>query len=260
MTAETIVKEIQAVANPEKAEFLRRFFKTGPGQYGEGDCFLGIVVPVTRRIAKTHIQTPLQEIKKLLQNPYHEIRLCALLILTERNKKATEKERETIYHFYLQHTNCINNWDLVDLTSPEIVGKYLLNKDHKILYELAGKPHLWEQRIAVVSTLTFIRHGEFVDTFALTEKLITHPHDLIHKACGWMLREVGKQDKNALTCFLENFVHHLPRTALRYAIEHYSPEKRRYFMQKKILNHRQNPAISNTCCSCPMAEKEFFQS
>jgi 3-methyladenine DNA glycosylase AlkD len=233
MTAEIILKEIQAVANPEKAEFLRRFFKTGPGQYGEGDRFLGIVVPVTRRIARAHRQTPLSEIEKLLQNPYHEIRLCALLILTERSKKATEKEREAIYHFYLQHTDYINNWDLVDLTCPEIVGKYLLNKDRKTLYDLAGKPHLWKQRIAIVSTLTFIRQGEFADTFALAEKLINHRHDLIHKACGWMLREAGKRDRDALTGFLENFAHLLPRTALRYAIEHYPPEKRHYFMQKK---------------------------
>jgi 3-methyladenine DNA glycosylase AlkD len=233
MTAEVILKEMQAEASPEKAEFLRRFFKTGPGQYGEGDRFLGIVVPVTRRIARAHRQTPLPEIEKLLQNPYHEIRLCALLNLTERCRKATEKEREAIFRFYLKHTDCINNWDLVDLTCPEIVGKYLLDKDRGTLYELAGRPHLWEQRIAIVSTLTFIRQGELADTFALTEKLLTHHHDLIHKACGWMLREAGKRNREALTGFLENFAHRLPRTALRYAIEHYPPEERRYFMQKK---------------------------
>lgn len=233
MTAETILKEMQSVANPEKAVFLSRFFKTGPGQYGEGDRFLGIVVPVTRRIAKAHRQPPLPEIERLLQNPYHEIRLCALLILTERCKKATEKERETIYRFYLQHADRVNNWDLVDLTCPEIVGKYLLDKDRGMLYDLAGRPFLWEQRIAIVSTLAFIRQGELTDTFALTEKLMHHRHDLIHKACGWMLRETGKQNREALTDFLEHFAHRLPRTALRYALEHYPPEKRLYFMQKK---------------------------
>jgi 3-methyladenine DNA glycosylase AlkD len=233
MSTEVILNEMQAVANPEKAEFLRRFFKTGSGQYGEGDRFLGIVVPVTRRIARAHRQTSLSEIEKLLQNSYHEIRLCALLILTERSKKASEKEREAIFRFYLRHTDRINNWDLVDLSCPEIVGRYLLDKDRTILYELAGKPRLWEQRIAVVSTQTFIRHDEFADTFALTEKLMNHRHDLIHKACGWMLRETGKRDREALTGFLENFAHRLPRTALRYAIEHYPPEQRLYFMQKK---------------------------
>ncbi|MDR2041072.1 MAG: DNA alkylation repair protein [Tannerella sp.] len=243
MTAEAILKEMQAVANPEKALFLHRFFKTGPGQYGEGDRFLGIVVPVTRRIAGAHRQTPLEEIEILLQNQYHEIRLCALLILTERCKKATEEERGAIYHFYLQHTDRINNWDLVDLTCPEIVGKYLLDKDRQMLYDLAGRPHLWEQRIAVVSTLAFIRQGELADTFALTEQLMNHRQDLIHKACGWMLREAGKRDRDALTRFLENFAHLLPRTALRYAIEHYPPEQRRYFMQKKSPKIKANSII-----------------
>jgi 3-methyladenine DNA glycosylase AlkD len=233
MNAEAILKEMQTVANPEKAEFLKRFFKTGPGQYGEGDRFLGIVVPVTRRIARAHRQTPLPEIEKLLQSPYHEIRLCALLILVEYCKKTTEKERESIYRFYLRHTKYINNWDLVDLSCPEIVGNYLLDKDRKALYELAGNPRLWEQRIAIVSTLPLIRQDKYVDTFTLTEKLINHRHDLIHKACGWMLRETGKRNRDALTDFMENFAHRLPRTALRYAIEHYPPEQKLYFMQKK---------------------------
>ncbi|MDR2621773.1 MAG: DNA alkylation repair protein [Dysgonamonadaceae bacterium] len=228
-----ILDELLSVANPEKAQFLQKFFKTGPGQYAEGDVFLGIVVPLTRSIAKAFRQTPLPELHKLQTNQYHEARLCALLILTERCKKADEKEREDLYHFYLQHTDYINNWDLVDLSCPRIVGEYLLNKDRSILYHLAGNPHLWEQRIAIVSTLTFIRKGEFRDTFALAEKLIHHPHDLIHKASGWMLRETGKKNREALTDFLENYAILLPRTTLRYAIEHYPEDQRQYFLKKK---------------------------
>ncbi|MDR3195149.1 MAG: DNA alkylation repair protein [Tannerella sp.] len=232
MTAEAVQNELLAVASPEKAQFLKRFFKTGPGQYGEGDRFLGIVVPVTRKIVKAHRQTPLHEIRKLLQNPWHEVRLCALLMLVERCKKASAEERDAIVQCYLQHTDYVNNWDLVDLSCPEIIGTYLLDKDRGLLYELAAHPHLWEQRIAIVSTLSLIRRGELADTFALTEKLIHHRHDLIHKACGWMLREAGKQRREALTGFLEKFAPRLPRTTLRYAIEHYPEEERQYFLHK----------------------------
>jgi 3-methyladenine DNA glycosylase AlkD len=233
MTAKIILDELYAVANPEKAQFLQRFFKTGPGQYAEGDAFLGIVVPVTRSIAKAYRQTSLPELHKLLISKFHEARLCALLIITERCKKVTGKEREDLYHFYLQHTDYINNWDLVDLSCPEVVGEYLLDKDRMILYQLAGNQHLWEQRIAVISTLALIRKGEFSDTFALVEKLMDHPHDLIHKASGWMLRETGKRNRKVLTDFLENHATQLPRTTLRYAIEHYPEDQRQYFLKKK---------------------------
>ncbi|MDR3261908.1 MAG: DNA alkylation repair protein [Tannerella sp.] len=231
MNATLILNELLAVANPEKAKILQKFFKTGPGQYAEGDVFLGIVVPVTRRIVKAHRQTPLSEIHTLLASKYHEVRLCALLIITERCKKAGEQERKTIYDFYLQHTDCINNWDLVDLSCPEVIGGYLLDKNRAILYQLAESRHLWEQRIAIISTLAFIRKGEFADTFALAEKLMNHPHDLIHKATGWMLRETGKRNREALTGFLESYATRLPRTALRYAIEHYPEEERQYFLK-----------------------------
>lgn len=233
MTAAVIIDDLQAAADPAKAQILQKFFKTAPGQYGEGDQFLGIVVPVTRKIVKRHLQTPLSEICKLLHSPYHEVRLCALLLFTERFKKAGQEEQETIYHLYLQHTRHINNWDLVDLSSPGIVGKYLLDKDRAILYRLAAEGSLWEQRIAIVSTQTFIRHNEFEDTLALAGQLMNHPHDLIHKASGWMLREVGKRDSVVLTAFLEKFACRLPRTMLRYAIEHYTETERRYFMEKK---------------------------
>jgi len=233
MTAQHIFNELQSVADEDKARELQRFFKTGTGQYGEGDVFLGIVVPVTRSIANTNRHTPLSELDLLIKSKYHEARLCAILIVTERCKKTTGKERDELYQFYLKHTDYVNNWDLVDLSCPAVVGEYLFDKERTILYEMAEKQHLWEQRIAIVSTHAFIKRNDFGDTFALSEKLINHPHDLIHKATGWMLREVGKRDREVLTDFLENYATRLPRTALRYAIEHYPEPERHYFLKKK---------------------------
>ncbi|WP_099464759.1 DNA alkylation repair protein [Parabacteroides provencensis] len=233
MTAEFVLNELLSVANPEKAVFLQRFFKTGPGQYAEGDIFLGLVVPLTRNIAKANKQTPLSELQVLVESRYHEARLCALLIVVERFKKASSAEREALYKFYLKNARYINNWDLVDVTCPHVVGAYLLDKDRSRLYELAESDNLWEQRIAMVSTVAFIRKGEFTDTLAIAERLMTHKHDLMHKAVGWMLREVGKKDRNTLTDFLEKYATCLPRTALRYAIEHYPEDQRQYFLKKK---------------------------
>ena len=233
MNADFILKELQSVGTPEKAAHLQRFFKTGPGQYGEGDVFIGVVVPHTRNIARANIETPIEEIAKLLQSKYHEARLCALLILVERFKKTPENVREDIFNFYLKNTSRINNWDLVDLTAPKIVGEYLLDKDRAILYRLAESESLWEQRIAIVSTYTFIRNNDFTDVFELSKRFITHKHDLMHKAVGWMLRETGKRDRQALTDFLEQFAPIMPRTTLRYAIEHYPEPQRQYFLKKK---------------------------
>lgn len=233
MTAAFILDELLSVANPEKAVFLQRFFKTGPGQYAEGDVFLGLVVPVTRSIAKANKQTPLSELQVLITSKYHEARLCALLIVVEQFKKASEEERKKLFEFYLKNARFINNWDLVDLTCPHVVGAYLSDKDRSCLYELAKSDRLWEQRIAIVSTVTFIRNREFEDTLALAEMLMGHTHDLMHKAVGWMLREVGKKDRDTLTDFLEMYATDLPRTALRYAIEHYPEDKRQYFLKKK---------------------------
>jgi 3-methyladenine DNA glycosylase AlkD len=233
MTAQHILNELLSVADEAKARHLQRFFKTGAGQYGEGDVFLGIVVPTTRLIARANRQTPLEELDILIKSKYHEARLCTLLIITEQCKKTAGKEQDELYQFYMQHTNFINNWDLVDLSCPVTVGEYLVNKERTILYEMAEKQHLWEQRIAMVSTHAFIKRNDFDDTFALSEKLITHPHDLIHKASGWMLREVGKRDRRALTAFLEKNATRLPRTALRYAIEHYPETERQYFLKRK---------------------------
>ncbi|MDR3252890.1 MAG: DNA alkylation repair protein [Tannerella sp.] len=230
-----IIDELQSVGTPEKAAFLQRFFKTGKGQYGEGDVFLGVVVPHTRSIAKANIQTPIPELRRLLDSRFHEARLCALLILSERFKKATETDRKQIFEFYLDNTKRINSWDLVDLSAPAIVGGYLLDKDASILYKLAADDDLWRQRIAIVSTLTFIRNNKFGDTLALSKMLLNHPHDLIHKAVGWMLREVGKRDRGTLLDFLDEYATSLPRTTLRYAIEHFpEPERQRFLRMKRV--------------------------
>ena len=238
MTATFILQELLSVANPEKASFLQRFFKTGEGQYAEGDLFLGLVVPLTRSIAKANKNTPLSEIELLIQSKYHEARLCSLLILVEQFKKANELQRGVLYDFYLNHIDYINNWDLVDISCPYIVGNYLLDKDRSRLYELAESKHLWSQRIAVVSTIAFIRKGEFLDTFALAGKLLYHEHDLMHKAIGWMLREVGKKDRAALTDFLERNASLMPRTSLRYAIEHYPETDRKSFLSVKQIKNK----------------------
>lgn len=227
----TIKEELEKYIDPMKKEYLPRFFKTGKGQYGEGDCFLGIVVPNTRLVAKKYKGTPFPALEALLQSKYHECRLCALLILVERFKKASEKERGDIFQFYLSHTSSVNNWDLVDLSAPYIIGEYLKDKPREILYELAQSELLWNQRIAVVSTIAFIRNQDFADIYALAEKLLFHPHDLMQKAIGWMLREAGKRDHEQLVCFLKKYHREMPRTMLRYSIEKFTNEERQYFMK-----------------------------
>ena len=235
MNAEFILQELFSIANPEKARFLQGFFKTGKGQYAEGDIMLGIVVPHTRDIVKRSPPLSFDEILILLDSEYHEARLAGLLLLVKQFKKAkNDEERKAIFDFYLQNARKANNWDLVDVTCRDVVGAFLLDKtDRGILYCLAESDNLWEQRMAIVSTWTFIKHKQFDDTLAIAEKLLNHKHDLMHKAVGWMLREVGKKDREVLVDFLE--IHHakMPRTALRYAIEHFSPEERARFMMRK---------------------------
>jgi 3-methyladenine DNA glycosylase AlkD len=231
MTAEHILNELLSVANVEKAHFLKRFFKTGHGEYAEGDQFLGITVPLTRSIAKANMATPLDQLQRLIMSPYHEARLCALLIAAAQFKKTNEQGRAILYEFFLKNTVYANNWDLVDVAYPQVVGTYLLDKDRSILYDLAQSHSLWEQRIAIVSTLIFIRNHQFIDTLALAELLLRHPHDLIHKAVGWMLREVGKRDRETLSDFIERNYEKMSRTTLRYAIEHYPEDERRYFLR-----------------------------
>ncbi|MFI5293873.1 MAG: DNA alkylation repair protein [Thermodesulfovibrionales bacterium] len=187
-------KDMEPLADPEKAKILARFFKTGKGQYGEGDVFLGIVVPKQRTVAKKYSGLPLRDIGRLLTSKIHEHRLVALIILANAYKNADTEGRERIVDFYLKQARNINNWDLVDLSAPNILGEYLLDKDRTVLYRLAGSKNLWERRIAIMSTFAFIRKNDFKDTLRICELLLNDSHDLIHKAAGWMLREVGKRD------------------------------------------------------------------
>ena len=224
-----IIKELRAYSDDEKKAVLPRFFKTGKGEYGEGDKFLGVIVPNTRKVAKNHKDSPYIVIEMLLESEWHECRLCALLMLIEKYRKEPDEE----VHFYLTHTKGINNWDLVDLSAPYILGDYLKDKtDRNVLYDLAGSSVMWERRIAVVSTLMLIRHGQFDDTIRLAESLIDSKHDLMQKSIGWMLREVGKRDKGLLVQFIEKHKHEMPRTMLRYAIEKFPEPERREFMRK----------------------------
>jgi 3-methyladenine DNA glycosylase AlkD len=234
MNAEFILQELFSVANPEKAKFLQRFFKTGKGQYAEGDCMLGIIVPLTRDIVKKSPKLPFSEIQPLIDSEFHEVRLAGFLFLVKQFKKAQEQERKEIFDFYLHNARKANNWDLVDVTCRDVIGSYLLEHEESrgVLYQLAESDNLWEQRIAIVSTWAFIKHKQYDDTLALSEKLLPHKHDLMHKAVGWMLREVGKKDRETLVVFLEQHHKKMPRTALRYAIEHFSPEERACFMKK----------------------------
>lgn len=230
--AEEIEREMREYIDPVKREYLPKFFKTGKGEYGEGDKFLGVVVPNTRLVAKRHKDAPFDVMAELLQSEWHECRLCALLMLVERFKKSDEKERKLIYDFYLSQTARINNWDLVDLSAPGIVGEYLKDKPRGELYRLADSGLLWEQRIAVVSTYTLIKNNDFIDILALSERLLHHPHDLMRKAVGWMLREVGKRDEDLLVQFLEKYAKVMPRTMLRYAIEKFPEEEKKEFMKR----------------------------
>lgn len=224
-----IIKELRGLSDDEKKTVLPRFFKTGKGEYGEGDRFLGVIVPNTRKVAKNHKDSPYIVIEMLLESEWHECRLCALLMLIEKYRK----EPDEAVHFYLTHTKGINNWDLVDLSAPYILGDYLKDKtDRNVLYDLAGSSVMWERRIAVVSTLMLIRHGQFDDTIRLAESLIDSKHDLMQKSIGWMLREIGKRDKDLLVQFIEKHKHEMPRTMLRYAIEKFPEPERREFMRK----------------------------
>ena len=233
MTAKEIQQELEMYIDPVKKEYLPKFFKTGKGQYGEGDKFLGIVVPNVRLVAKKHREESFETVKELMRSEYHECRLCGLLILVERFKKSDEKDRKEIYEFYLSQTERINNWDLVDLSASYIVGEYLKDKSREPLYRLAESELLWEQRIAVVSTYAFIKNSDFTDIYALAKKLLTHEHDLMRKAIGWMLREAGKRNKDLLVAFLEKYCLAMPRTLLRYAIEKFPEEERKYYMRKE---------------------------
>lgn len=231
--AEEAKCRLLAIAVPEYALTAARYFKTGVGEYGEGDVFVGVRVPQVRALAKEFApKLAPAEVLSLLSDPIHECRLLALLIWTLQYPKAAEKDRETIFTLYLSHTAFINNWDLVDLSAYQIVGAHLRERDRSRLDRLAASASLWEQRISIVATWGYIREKDFADTLRIADKLLRHKHDLIHKAVGWMLREVGKRDKTTLLAFLEPRYTRMPRTMLRYAIEKFSPDERACFMRK----------------------------
>ncbi|HPA72755.1 MAG TPA: DNA alkylation repair protein [Spirochaetota bacterium] len=222
------------IADKKQSEILSRFFKTGKGEYGEGDIFLGVKVPLQRDIARRALSLPLEETALLLDDPAHECRLTGALILVEQYRRADEAGRERIYRFYVKHLRGINNWDLVDLSAPKIMGAHLLERtsERKILHKLARSKVLWERRVAVLATYAFIRQGDFADMFALAEALMSDTHDLMHKAVGWMLREIGKMDMAAEERFLKKHHRAMPRTMLRYAIEKFPEAKRAHYMAK----------------------------
>jgi 3-methyladenine DNA glycosylase AlkD len=207
------------------------FFKTGPGQYGEGDRFLGVMVPQTRQVAREFRELPLAEVEELLRSSWHEERLCALLLLVHRFERGDDAARREVYDLYLANTAHIDSWDLVDLSAPRIVGGWLQGRSRAPLYRLARSKRLWERRIAILATATFIARADFTDALALSELLLGDEHDLMHKAVGWMLREVGKRDVKVLEAFLEKHGGRMPRTALRYAIEKFPEAKRKAFLR-----------------------------
>lgn len=227
-------KELNSHATPQKARILQGFFKTGPGQYGEGDIFIGVTVPQVRAIAKQFLDLPARDLTQLFHSKIHEERLLALVILVLRFARSDELQQKKIYDFYLKNTRYINNWDLVDLSAKQIVGAYLIDRDKTVLYRLAKSPLLWERRIAIISTFYFIERKHFEDTFGIARILLKDQHDLIHKAVGWMLREVGKKDQVAEEKFLFELYRHMPRTMLRYAIERFPPTLRQAYLLGKI--------------------------
>jgi 3-methyladenine DNA glycosylase AlkD len=227
-----IKKDLQKLKNPQKAKILARFFKTGKGEYGEGDVFLGITVPQQRKVAKKYPDLTLKQLQNLLSSKIHEHRLTALFVLISKYRKADEKDKKEIFNFYLQNTKNINNWDLVDSSAPYILGDYLLEKNKTILYKLAKSNNLWERRIAIMATFEFIKNNRFQDTLKIAKILLKDKHDLIHKAAGWMLREVGKKDQPTEEQFLKKHYQQMPRTMLRYAIEKFPEKKRKFYLKK----------------------------
>ncbi len=232
MAYQEIIDHLHCLANPEIAEHSQRFFKTAEGEYGFGDKFLGIRVPLIRQAVKRYKTTPLSVAEKLLKSEYHEVRLFALLLLVLRFSKSSAHEQEIIYHLYLSNTQYVNNWDLVDSSAHYIVGAYLENRDRSVLYDLAQSNLLWERRIAVMSTFYFIKNNQFSDTLRISKQLLSDQEDLIHKAVGWMLREVGKRDLAIEVAYLKKHYQEMPRTMLRYAIEKFSKVERGKYLKK----------------------------
>jgi 3-methyladenine DNA glycosylase AlkD len=234
MTVTVLKEKLHAMADPAQAQQLQRYFKTGPGEYGEGDRFIGVRVPKIRQLVTVGQQLSYTEIRKLLSSRIHEERLLALLILVRRFQRGGEVEREQVYRLYLDSTQHINNWDLVDTTAKYIVGGWLYSRSRKPLYALAASDSVWERRIAILATFHFIGHGDIQESLRLAALLLSDDHELIHKAVGWMLREVGKANRQAEEAFLREHYRQMPRTMLRYAIEHFPEKKRQAYLKGRV--------------------------
>ncbi len=230
-----IFNDLQQVSSAKKASFLARYFQTGPGEYGEGDRFMGVTVPLQRTIAKKHwSDTSFDDLHRLLRSEWHEVRVTALMILHEMFRHAeVESAQEEVVDFYLKHLDRVNNWDLVDISAAGILGEWLVDKDHDVLYELAKSGHLWSERVSIVATFAFVKRKQYGDSLRLAEHFLTHKHDLMHKAVGWVLRDVGDKDRDVLRGFLNEHAHHMPRTTLRYCLEHFDAVERKEYMEMK---------------------------
>lgn len=231
---QTIIAYLNDLSDSEIAEHSQRFFKTGKGEYGYGDIFLGIRVPILRKTAKSCQDISITEIQRLLESEYHEVRLLSLLIMVGQYSKGDNGKKEILCHLYLKNTKYVNNWDLVDSSAHYIIGPWLADKDRSILYELVNSKSLWERRISIMSTFHFIKNGEFSDTLKLSEILINDPNDLIHKAVGWMLREIGNRNQEVEEKYLYKHYNRMPRTMLRYSIERFSKARRQQYLKGEV--------------------------
>jgi len=245
-SARSASRRLKALSNARRAKILAWFLKTGPGEYGEGDRFLGINVPILRREAKAFSELELPEIRRLLSSPWHEERFFALLILIRRFERAESAERERIFRFYLAHLRSVNNWDLVDLSAPSIVGEHLAGKNVALLRRLVRSRVLWERRVAIVATFAFLRRGKLGPTFELARRLLDDPEELLHKAAGWALREAGKKDAALLRAFLDRHAHVMPRTMLRYAIEKFPRSERLEWLGRRPSVSAAKPRIGKS--------------
>jgi 3-methyladenine DNA glycosylase AlkD len=234
LTQAAALADLRRLANPAKAQFLSRFFKTGPGEYAAGDRFLGIPVPALRQLAKKYQDLPLSCVEQLIQSPDHETRLLGLLLLVRRYPRAEATEQESLFRCYVRNARHINNWDLVDLSAPQILGAHLEFRDRGLLEQWAASPVLWKRRLALLATFHYIRKHDFRLTLRLANRLLQDPEDLLHKATGWMLREVGKRDRRALEAFLRTRYQRMPRTMLRYAIERLPEPRRLAYLRGKV--------------------------
>ena len=234
LNSSEVIKELRKYTDPEKAAFYQGFFRTGKGEYGEGDKFIGVTVPNIRKTALKYKNIELSELKKLIHSKFHEHRLLSLFILVNKFEKGNEETKEAVVNFYLNNLEGVNNWDLVDSSAHKILGLWLIDKDRGILYEFARSGSLWKERIAIITTYRFIKNNDLDDTFRISEILQNHKHDLIHKAVGWMLREAGKVDEKRLVKFLKNHYDNVPRTTLRYAIEKFDKQRRKKMLKGKF--------------------------